>query len=83
MRFNNKNAIPIVGSKIKIKDENWYNKCNMDGNIGIFVPKMAHYLGKDAIIKRVIEKTNGNIVYNINIDNQFWDWPRDSFELID
>lgn len=65
-----------IGDKVVIRSLDWYNT-NKDkyGEIGIFVPDMTKYCGKEATIEETF--ING---YFINIDRHHWYWKDEMFE---
>lgn len=73
-----------VGSKVKIKSIEWYNKNKWpDGfirgkEIG-FNEYMSHYCGKEAIIKEAY-LSFGAQCYSLNIDDGSWTWVEYMFD---
>ena len=79
-----------VGDKVVIKSLDWYNiNKNSKGKVGVpleFISDMSKYCGMVATITNV-EKLNEyrldeDFFYNLNIDNENWNWTLEMFEDI-
>lgn len=87
MKFDNKIKTPRIGSLIKIKDIEWYEK-NKDKNgfVGCFVGPMTAYLDEEASVVDIVRlnygSNRGKTAYKISIDKKFWNWPIESFDVI-
>lgn len=89
MKFDNKIKIPRIGSLIRIKDLEWYEK-NKDKNgfVSLFIYPMTEYLEKEAFIVDIIKikhgPNRGVTAYkiSIDIDKEHWNWPIESFDVI-
>jgi hypothetical protein len=73
------------GGIVTIKSLEWYNKIYLeliqDGYNSSFLQDMISYCGKTAKIIRVIEEQDMTI-YNIDLDNDKWNWSEFMFEGI-
>lgn len=67
------------GDKVTIRSLDWYNtNKNERGYVGTFVPSMAEYCGKVAVIVEAFSSG----YYLIDLDDQHWCWEDYMFEEI-
>ena len=78
-----------VGDKVVIKSLDWYNINNSqvfpkaDAGVPLeFNSDMSKYCGMIATITNVEKLSDEDFFYNLNIDNENWNWTLEMFEDI-